>query len=73
MVLQVRTQDDGEPTSFRLGRNDYKVIAVSDRWFGSGTTFHKVEASDGNIYILRRDDVSEVWTLESFRAQVNFS
>jgi hypothetical protein len=45
---------------------------VLDRWYGATSTWFKLRAHDGNIYILRRDvasPASAVWTLAAYRRE----
>jgi hypothetical protein len=64
-------QADGSPAAFSLGTTEYRVEEVLDRWFGSDSTFFKLRADDGNLYILRYNSSlpGTPWTLESFRRQ----
>jgi hypothetical protein len=38
-----------------------------DQWYGPEATYFKVQADDGNIYILRCSADSGEWNLVSFR------
>ena len=60
---------DERPVRFRLDERDYVVEEVLDQWYGSGGTYYKVRADDGNLYILRQQtSVPEgAWDLVSFR------
>ncbi len=60
---------DERPVRFQLDGNPYAVEEVLDQWFGPDSTFFKVRADDGNLYILRHLTFSEPdeWSLESFR------
>ena len=57
---------DERPIRFRLGDRDFLVEEVVDQWYGPDDVFFKVRADDGNLYILRRNEMGE-WSLESFR------
>ena len=57
---------DERPVRFRLGDRDFLVEEVVDQWYGPDDVFFKVRADDGNLYILRRNEMGE-WSLESFR------
>jgi uncharacterized protein (UPF0128 family) len=61
---------DERPLRFQLDGHDYAVEDVLDQWYGPESTFFKVRADDGNLYILRHLTFSETgeWTLESFRS-----
>jgi len=45
----------------------YEVQEVLDQWYGEGYRCFKVRADDGNTYILRQEEDSDRWSLESFR------
>jgi len=62
---------DERPVRFRLDGHEYLVTEVVDQWYGPSDVFYKVEASDGNLYILRRSMSTPEgeWELESFRQQ----
>lgn len=55
---------DERPLRFRLGDRDYEVTEVIDRWYGPDSTYFKVRAADGNLYILRSEP--DRWSLEAF-------
>lgn len=44
-----------EPVAFWLGERRLAVRAVTDRWFSPMQRWFKVDAEDGNMYILRHD------------------
>jgi hypothetical protein len=60
---------DERPVRFRLSGRDYLVEELLDQWYGPQDIFFKVQANDGNIYILRRNSAMPEgeWSLESFR------
>lgn len=61
---------DERPVRFELDGRDYAVEEVLDQWYGPESTFFKVRANDGNLYILRHQTYGEAdeWSLESFRS-----
>lgn len=61
---------DERPVRFQLDEHPYAVEQVLDQWYGPDSTFFKVRAHDGNLYILRHQMFGEIeeWTLESFRS-----
>jgi len=63
---------DERPLRFQLDGHEYAVAEVLDQWYGPESTFFKVRADDGNLYILRHLAVGETddWSLESFRSLV---
>ncbi len=61
---------EGErPVRFRMGDHEYIVDEVLDQWYGPEHLFFKVRASDGHLYILRRETSvpDGSWELVSFR------
>ncbi len=56
---------DERPIRFWLDDQAYEVREVLDRWYDPGCSYFKVEAEDGNLYILRRA-LSGGWSLEAF-------
>lgn len=55
-----------EPRAFTTGERRLEVRSVLDRWVGPDYRYFRVAASDGNTYILRRDDVRDEWELSAF-------
>lgn len=58
---------DERPRNFTLGNRVYSVECVEDRWYSPGATYFGVRADDGNLYVLKHDEESDVWSLEAFR------
>lgn len=58
---------DEHPVRFRIGDHAYMVDEILDQWYGPDDIYFKVQADDGNFYILRRTSATGEWTLESFR------
>jgi hypothetical protein len=56
------------PTRFVLRGRAFEVLEVEDQWYSPGAIYFRVRASDRNFYVLRHDEVSDVWTLDAFRA-----
>ena len=71
MILRVQSYSgrkaDERPLRFRLGEREYVVEEVVDQWYEPEATFFKVQADDGNLYILRHRTAGDEWSLESFR------
>lgn len=57
------------PLSFSLDRRKYIVEELIDQWYGEDYTYFKVRADDKNIYILKYDELNDVWSLASFRVE----
>jgi uncharacterized protein (UPF0128 family) len=62
---------DERPVRFRLDGHEYLVEEVVDQWYGPSDVFYKIQADDGNLYVLRRRTSTPEgeWELESFRQQ----
>jgi hypothetical protein len=45
------------------------VEEVLDQWWGHDSTYFKMRANDGNLYILRHQVPVDTWVLESFRRE----
>ena len=60
---------DERPVKFSLDGHAYAVEEVLDQWYGTESTFFKVRADDGNLYILRQQTSipDGSWDLVSFR------
>ena len=60
---------DERPVRFRLGERQYQVEAVLDQWYDPESVFYKIQADDGNLYILRQQTSTPdgQWELVSFR------
>lgn len=71
MILQVQCyagrKANERPVQFQLGDRSYLVEEVIDQWYGPDDIYFKVRADDGNLYILRHNNGSQDWRLESFR------
>jgi hypothetical protein len=60
---------DERPIRFRLDGRLYCVDAVLDRWYEPQSTYFRLRADDGNVYILRQRTSTPAgeWDLISFR------
>ena len=58
---------DQEPLAFWLGERRLVVLAVVDRWFAPAPRWFRVDADDGNVYVLRHDEPSENWDIAAYR------
>ena len=58
---------DERPARFHLGERLHIVVEILDQWYGPNDAFFKVQADDGNLYILRPSPSLAEWSLESFR------
>lgn len=51
------------PLSFAIGGKKLDVQEIIDRWYGVENDYFKVLASDGRIYLLEWQRLSDVWLL----------
>ena len=60
---------DERPLRFFLGESGYSVEEVLDRKYDPGSTYFRVKANDGNLYVLRHawGEDPHLSTLEAFR------
>ena len=56
------------PLRFVLGERAHEVLDIEDRWYSPDAAFFRVRSDDGNVYVLRHDEETDVWTLQAFRA-----
>ena len=63
-----RTGDE-RPVRFRLDGREYLVEAVINRWYEPDAVLYKLQADDGNLYIVRQQTSTpeSAWELISFR------
>jgi hypothetical protein len=59
---------DERPVKLHLSDGSVDVAEVEDRWYSPGATYFRVRLTNGERYVLRRDDAQDVWTLEAFRS-----
>jgi hypothetical protein len=59
---------DERPLRIFFASQTLEVAEVEDRWYSPGATFFRVLTSNGERYVLRRQDAQDVWTLSAFRA-----
>ena len=55
-----------EPLAFWLGERRLTVRDVVDRWVAPEQRWFKVDANDGNVYVLRYDELSEAWEIVAY-------
>jgi hypothetical protein len=67
MALKVESapgpRGEPEPTVVWFGGRRVGVRAVVDRWFGTMQRWYRVDADDGQLYVLRHDLASHDWEL----------
>jgi hypothetical protein len=60
-------RSEQEPLAFWLGERRLVVRAVVDRSFAPTQRWFKVDADDGNMYVLRHDEASGDWEIAAYR------
>lgn len=55
-----------EPVAFWFGERRLAVQAVVDRWYSPSQRWFRIEAADGDMYILRHDEPSGEWELAAY-------
>lgn len=67
MAIQVECEaghrGEPEPVVFWLGRRRLAVRGILDRWFAPARRWYKVDADDGQHYVLRHDEATGEWEL----------
>jgi hypothetical protein len=62
---------DQRPIKFWLGDAARLVESIEDQWYGPDALYFRIQADDGNTYVLGHNENTDEWTLESFRSQVS--
>ena len=55
-----------EPLAFWLGERRLAVRAIVDRWFAPTQRWFRVDADDGDRYVLRYDESTGDWELAAY-------
>jgi outer membrane protein assembly factor BamB len=56
---------DERPLRFELRGRWFEVAEVKDRWYSPGSIYFRVRADDGNLYIVRHEEGTDTWTLDT--------
>ena len=56
------------PRTLILGERRIAVAAVLDAWLAPDHRYFKLEAEDGDTYLVRHDELRGTWELTMFRA-----
>lgn len=71
MQVQVETYvDEGSAEKLRRFRLDSRVVEVAeniDEWYGADYRYVKIKGSDGNVYILRHNEIRAEWGLTMYQ------
>jgi hypothetical protein len=55
------------PRRFRLDGREIEAVDTLDQWYGRHDRYFKVKGADGNLYILRFDELRTEWELVMFQ------
>jgi hypothetical protein len=56
------------PIRFVLRGRSFEITEVEDRWFSPDAMYFRVRAQDGDYFVLRHDEVLDIWSLDAFRS-----
>ena len=59
---------DQRPLRFTLRGHIFEIIEVQDQWYSPGAIYFRVRTDDGDYFVLRHDEVQDVWSLDAFRS-----
>jgi len=65
-LFPVQVEGDELPLRFTLGARALEIVDIVDRWLGPDARHFKVQADDGDTYILRYDLDARAWELTLF-------
>lgn len=57
---------DQEPLAFWLGERRLTVPYVVDRWFAPEQRWFNVDADDGNVHVVRPDELGGEWEIVAY-------
>jgi hypothetical protein len=58
-----------EPIAFWSGERRFEVKEIVDRWYSPTQRWFRVDADDGNLYVLRHDEQCDDWEIAAFTAR----
>lgn len=63
--VEAETGHDGEPEprAVIIHGERHKVTGITDRWHDEQATYYKLLASDGHMYLVRRELETNYWSL----------
>lgn len=71
MLVQVETYvDEGGAEKLRRFRLDSRVVEVGDnidQWHGTDYRYVKIRGCDGDVYILRHNEIRAEWELTMYQ------
>jgi hypothetical protein len=61
----LRYKANERPRQFTLDEEIYQIAAVLDQWYQPYATYFKVQTVERKTYLLRYDEETDEWTLQS--------
>ncbi len=61
-------RSDESPLRFTLRGRQFEVFELDGRWYSPAASYFRGRADDGNYYVLRHDEIQDLWTLDGCRA-----
>jgi len=61
-------KSDQRPLRITMGGDVLEIREVEDQWYGPSAQYFRVQASDGNMYVLRHDMEQDTWGLDAYRS-----
>jgi len=55
------------PQRFTLGGQVLEVKEIEDQWYSPSSLYFRVQATDGNVYVLCHDHELDRWSLDAYR------
>ena len=59
---------DERPVRLHFRERALEIVETEDRWNAPGATFFRVLVEGGERYVLRHEEVQDVWSLIAYRA-----
>ena len=59
------TKANERPRYFTVDEDLYEIAAVLDQWYEASAVYFKVQSTEGKTYLLRYDEDTDEWTLQS--------
>jgi len=67
--MRVQVDPQAAPRTLYWGERRITILEVIDQWYGPGYRYVKVKGYDGNVYILRFDQIRDTWDLIMFSSE----
>lgn len=57
-----------DPVSFTILDRTFHVTEIMDRWYGKDSSYFRLIADDGNLYMIKHDLDTDEWELVQMEA-----